>query len=94
MCRIDADDPTGDLGATRLAHHVIGDGAGLRFVGAVRNVVDSPGDDYSWPVPLAHFGIWTSDRAPSITGEWVSLVHDSSLRDRHWFPLAAEELRG
>ncbi|GLK17408.1 NUDIX hydrolase [Herbiconiux flava] len=84
---IERDDPSGQLGITALAEQITGDGSGLVFVGAVRNVVDSPSDDYAWPTPLAHFGVWTSESHPTVEGSWVSIGNDSPLRDRHWFPL-------
>lgn len=81
--RTDADDPDGSTAIRALAAELVGPRAPLAFVGAVRNVVDLP-DDYPWPTPLAHFGVWASTGAPITDGTWVAL---SDLRERHWHPL-------
>ncbi|MDT9592022.1 hypothetical protein RDV89_03020 [Nocardioides zeae] len=88
------DDPDGRRTASALARDLTGDDTGLRLVGFVRNTVpgeDDPSDDgYPWPVPHAHFSVWTldgglGDDAPS--GAWCDIGPGSSLASRHWFPL-------
>ncbi|KQZ23545.1 hypothetical protein [Microbacterium sp. Root553] len=80
-------DPTGESAIVELAAQVTGSRESLTFAGAVRNVVDSPRSDYSWPTPRAHFGVWMSEGDPVIEGSWVAVGGGSVLRDRHWFPL-------
>ncbi|MFF7293886.1 NUDIX hydrolase [Microbacterium sp. NPDC008134] len=82
--RTDADDPDGSLTIRALAAEVMGVDTELTFVGAVRNVVERSTNDYAWPTPLAHFGVWASPDAPLIDGTWVDLA---TLADRHWHPL-------
>lgn len=79
----DAGDRTGASAIRALAEEVVGSGV-VEFLGAVRNVVESPGDGYAWPTPLAHFGVWTTTDAPLIAGTWVDVA---ALRARHWHPL-------
>lgn len=82
------DDPDGAASITALADSVIGPASAPRYLGAVRNVVDSAGSDYPWPRPVAHFGIWESSHPPLVDGSWLSLQGRSSpLRERHWYPL-------
>lgn len=76
-------DADGSITIRALAEEVVGSGA-VDFLGAVRNVVDAPADDYAWPAPLAHFGVWTTTDAPLIAGTWVDVA---ALRARHWHPL-------
>lgn len=81
-------DPAGMTAVAELAREILGKEAPLRFVGAVRNVVESAAPAYDWPVPLAHFGVWTADYAPTVAGDWLALFGEGSvLRDRHWHPL-------
>jgi len=82
-----ADDPHGIAAIAQLAEQVTGRRSQLEFVGAVRNVVESPSDGYGWPTPLAHFGVWASEHAPIVEGSWQSIRDPSPLRERHWFPL-------
>ncbi|MDQ1130702.1 hypothetical protein [Microbacterium sp. SORGH_AS_0888] len=82
------DDPSGEFGIASLAEQMTGHETPLTFIGAVRNVVESPHRDYDWPTPHAYFGVWASDNAPIVEGTWVSIRDDPQLRDRHWFPLA------
>lgn len=83
-----AGDLDGSVAIRALVNQVVGRDAGFSFVGAVRNVVNSPQRGYDWPTPLAHFGVWASDGTPVIDGTWVSLKDEASvLRDRHWHPL-------
>ncbi|CAH0137828.1 hypothetical protein SRABI44_00399 [Microbacterium foliorum] len=84
---VGAEDPCGESAIVELAAQVTGSREPLTFTGAVRNVVDSPQDDYPWPTPHAHFGVWMSEGAPVIDGSWVAVGGGSALRDRHWFPL-------
>ncbi|ONI61825.1 hypothetical protein ALI44B_09545 [Leifsonia sp. ALI-44-B] len=84
---VEPNDPTGLIGITELAEQVTGHGTGLVFAGAVRNVVESRQDDYAWPTPHAHFGVWVSENMPTVEGAWVNISDDPQLRDRHWFPL-------
>ncbi|WP_311244034.1 NUDIX hydrolase [Microbacterium sp. WCS2018Hpa-23] len=84
---VGADDPCGEIAIADLADQVIGCRLPLTFTGAVRNVVDTPHDDYPWPTPHAHFGIWASESAPVVQGVWISIRGESPLRERHWFPL-------
>ncbi len=79
-----ANDLDGSVAIRALAAEVAGLGADLAFVGAVRNVVERPVDDYPWPTPLAHFGLWASPDAPIIDGTWIDLA---TLTERHWHPL-------
>lgn len=62
--------------------------AGLRLAGYVRNVVPAGVGDYPWPVPLAHFAVWTASGEPRVPGTWLPL-DGPALRERHWWPLAA-----
>ncbi|MFZ4895825.1 NUDIX hydrolase [Plantibacter sp. Mn2098] len=72
-----------------LVESVVGKDATVRFIGAVRNVVDAPEADYAWPTPLAHFGVWVSGGTPRIDGTWVDIQDElSPVRDRHWYPLS------
>jgi hypothetical protein len=88
MVVTESDDLSGALAIRGLANTVAGHTSEVRFIGAVRNVVDSASDGYAWPTPFAHFGVWASDDAPVIDGTWVSIEEDESvLRDRHWYPL-------
>ncbi len=87
MRHVGADDPSGMLAIADLAEQVTGRRSQLTFVGAVRNVVESPQDGYPWPTPHAYFGVWTSEAAPVVEGAWVGVGGESPLRDRHWFPL-------
>ncbi|XUK60446.1 hypothetical protein ABMA10_18800 [Plantibacter sp. RU18] len=87
MRLVGPNDPSGVFGIASLTEQITGYGTQLKFAGAVRNVVESPQDDYAWPTPHAHFGVWTSENAPIVEGTWVSIRDDSQLRDRHWFPL-------
>lgn len=82
--RTDAGDLDGVRTIAALAAEVVGAPAETRFLGAVRNVVERPVDDYPWPTPLAHFGVWASSDAPIVDGTWVDL---STLTERHWHPL-------
>lgn len=85
--RVGADDRDGSATIRALAAELVGPrAAAIAFAGAVRNVVDRPTDDYPWPTPLAHFGVWASTDAPISDGTWIAL---SDLRDRHWHPLLA-----
>lgn len=86
---VGADDPCGEAAITDLAEQVTGCRALLRFEGAVRNVVASLHDDYAWPTPHAHFGVWTSEASPVVQGSWVSIRRGSPLRERHWFLLVS-----
>jgi hypothetical protein len=84
--------PVPDLGDGRgvaedLAREVLGTAAGLRLVGYVRNVVTGGAETYPWPIPLAHFAVWTADGDPRMSGTWLPLG-GPELRDRHWWPLA------
>ena len=82
------DDLDGTVTVRELAQSITGEAIGLRFIGAVRNVVEAPADGYDWPVPVAHFGVWASDATPKAHGTWVRLDDDEhQLRDRHWYPL-------
>lgn len=81
-------DPDGASTAADLVVQVTGTTRQARFLGAVRNVVGAADDDYPWPAPLAHFGVWVTDAEPSVPGSWLSLEDPGTpLRDRHWFPL-------
>lgn len=80
------EDPDGKAAIRALADEVVGADADIRFLGAVRNVVDRRTPGYAWPVPLAHFGVWASDGPPIGNGAWIDV---SALRERHWHPLAA-----
>lgn len=86
---VPADDPDGAGTIRALADGLLGAGAVVRFLGAVRNVVGAPAPGYAWPAPLAHFGVWASDGAPGEDGSWVAL---SALQERHWYPLAEKPL--
>lgn len=84
----DSGDENGAAAIHSLADSVIGEGAAVHFVGAVRNVVHSSDAEYAWPTPFAHFGVWAADEAPLIDGTWVDITDGvSPLRDRHWYPL-------
>lgn len=87
---VGADDPAGATAVAALAQEVTAETSALRFVGAVRNVVESPTADYPWPTPHAHFGLWSSESDPLIEGSWVTVGRDSPLRTRHWYPLVAD----
>lgn len=81
-------DPDGAGTVTDLVTAVTGLEREARFLGAIRNVVGAGGDDYPWPQPLAHFGVWTVDAEPRIPGHWLRLdEQESPLQARHWFPL-------
>lgn len=82
--RVELDDPDGSATIRALAAEIIGLDAPLAFTGAVRNVVERRQDDYPWPIPRAHFGVWASADAPIVDGTWVALP---DLRERHWHPL-------
>lgn len=82
--RTDAGDADGSVTIRALAAQVVGGRADLAFVGVVRNVVERPVDDYPWPTPRAHFGVWASPDAPVVDGTWADL---STLTERHWHPL-------
>lgn len=84
---VGADDPCGEIAIADLAEQTTGCREPLMFTGAVRNVVGSPHDDYPWPTPHAHFGVWVSEAAPVVEGSWVGVGDGSVLRERHWFPL-------
>lgn len=60
-----------------------------RLLGFVRNVVDGPADDYPWPVPLAHFCVWTARGAePTPGARWLTPAEAAvELGERHWWPL-------
>ncbi|PYY39056.1 NUDIX hydrolase [Curtobacterium sp. MCPF17_046] len=82
------DDPDGAATVADLVLEVTGATHEARFLGAVRNIVDAADDDYPWPSPLAHFGVWIADAEPCVPGHWLSVEElGSPLRDRHWFPL-------
>jgi len=91
---VPADDPDGSATAARLAREVLGPGGPPVPVGFVRNVVPAPHEGYPWPVPLAHFTVWSAPGSPRVVGEWVTVCGDGSvLRDRHWRPLLAPAAR-
>ena len=83
----EANDLDGTVAIAALAQQITGTRSQLEFVGAVRNVVETPTDAYGWPTPLAHFGVWASERTPIVEGTWQSIRDPSPLRERHWFPL-------
>ena len=87
MPLVGQNDSSGVGAISGLAERITGSQTQLTFVGAVRNIVESPHDGYAWPTPRAHFGVWTSENAPVVDGTWVSVGEDSPLRDRHWFAL-------
>lgn len=85
-----AADPDGVTSIAALATSIIGPGRAPRYLGAVRNVVESGGPEYPWPQPVAHFGLWESDHPPLVDGRWLTLRgSDSLLRERHWYPLVS-----
>lgn len=86
------DDPDGALTAAGLAGDVLGSGARAVPVGFVRNVVDAPGAGYPWPVPLAHFTVWSAAGTPQVAGVWLDADEaGTALADRHWWPLVARD---
>ncbi|WP_138945629.1 NUDIX hydrolase [Plantibacter sp. M259] len=88
MLEAASDDVDGTATIRELAQSITGEAIGVRFIGAVRNVVEAPADGYDWPAPVAHFGVWASDATPKAHGTWVRLDDDEhQLRDRHWYPL-------
>lgn len=86
--RVAPGDPDGADALSSLTADTFSDHPAPRFLGAVRNTVSSPADDYEWPVPVAYFGVWTVDARPSVPGIWLN-EEDPELRDRHWYPLLA-----
>lgn len=82
------DDPDGRRTAGELARDVLEGVPRPAPVGFVRNVVTAPAPGYPWPVPLAHFSVWSAAGAPVRAGRWLD-VNDEALRERHWWPLAA-----
>ncbi|WP_292723760.1 NUDIX hydrolase [Microbacterium sp. 13-71-7] len=83
-------DPIGLKAILALSIDVTGSAEPPRWVGAVRNVVPDPSQDYGWPVPIAHFGVWQVENVPRIDGQWLDVKGEtSSLKERHWFPLIA-----
>ncbi len=78
MLVVEPGDLDGSSAIRLLADRIVGPGSEARFVGAVRNVVDSSAHGYDWPTPRAHFGVWVSDDVPVSDGTWVS------LRGRAW----------
>lgn len=88
MALTEAGDATGTAAIRALANHIVGPTAETHFLGAVRNTVDAPGPDYAWPVPVAHFGVWTSAGEPLVDGSWIPTGdRGSQLSSRHWYPL-------
>jgi len=82
-----AGDPSGVKTVRELCIEVTGGGP-LSFVGAVRNIVPDPPGDYAWPAPTAHFGVWQTERAPRIDGQWLDVRPATTvLSERHWYPL-------
>jgi hypothetical protein len=82
--RVHGDDPHGSATVRALALDLGINPESMAPLGFVRNVVSPPAPGYPWPMPLAHFSVWTSDELPTAPGRWVSA---SELRDRHWHPL-------
>ena len=69
---------------------MIGARCDLTFVGAVRNVVEREAPGYAWPVPHAHFGIWSATSGPTIDGVWLTVAGEASpLREKHWYPIVS-----
>ncbi|MGN6252875.1 MAG: hypothetical protein ACTHNS_13775 [Marmoricola sp.] len=60
------------------------------ILGYVRNVVETATTDYHWPVPIAHFVVWTAQVDRPATGRWLREddAH-TALSARHWWPLAS-----
>jgi hypothetical protein len=83
------DDLDGAAAIAELARRVVGAPVPLRYVGAVRNTVAVGADGYEWPTPVAAFGVWTTDAAPVVSGEWLRGGAGSMLAERHWYPLLA-----
>ena len=82
------DDLDGASAIRELADSILGPASAVRFIGAVRNVVERPQEGYPWPIPVAHFGVWVSNDAPIANGAWVKIDSDEPPpRDRHWYPL-------
>lgn len=87
---VPSSDPDGLATVRHLAAEVLGQPAEPALLGFVRNVVDVPDESYAWPVPLAHFSVWTADGKPVVDGSWVDAATSTSpLAERHWFPLLA-----
>ncbi|MFK4790139.1 NUDIX hydrolase [Microbacterium sp. ZW T5_56] len=82
--QVPVNDPHGSATVARLATELGIAPESLRPLGFVRNIVSPPALDYPWPMPLAHFAVWTSAEQPTGPGLWVA---ESELRDRHWYPL-------
>lgn len=85
---VPASDPDGRATVRRLAMEVVGHLTEPSLLGFVRNVVDATDEDYAWPLPLAHFSVWTVAGEPAVDGTWVDAATSTSpLAERHWFPL-------
>lgn len=86
--KVPSSDQDGIVTVRQLAFDVLGERASVTPVGFVRNVVLDPAGDYEWPVPFAHFTLWTADGEPVIAGTWIDTADfASALSDHHWFPL-------
>ncbi|NYI40265.1 hypothetical protein [Demequina lutea] len=86
--RTEVHDLDGTEAITLLQQEVTGVVGNARFVGSVRNLVETPTDDYEWPTPIAHFGVWEAGVQPMVPGHWLNPEEaESPLRDRHWYPL-------
>jgi hypothetical protein len=90
MRMVPPSDEDGAATARQLAFDVLEQRASVTPIGFVRNVVLDPLGDYEWPVPFAHFTLWTADGEPIVAGTWIEAGDSASaLSDRHWFPLVA-----
>lgn len=101
--QVQEQDPDGHTTILGLVRDIVGPSIAPRFVGAVRNTVGDTAvfinqttttlrpsvEKYEWPIPVAHFGVWTVDAPPKIAGTWLP-ASDHELRQRHWYPLLAD----
>lgn len=90
--RVPSSDRDGLATARRLTFDILGRWATVTPVGFVRNIVAESADDYEWPVPFAHFTVWSASGEPAADGTWVDAGEAASvLADRHWYPLIVSQ---
>ena len=83
-------------GVQELAAQIVGDPeAPVQCVGFVRNVVPTPDETYTHPVPHAGVPVFrvTIDAVPVVEGTWYTPeVARATLQERHWWPIVMHAL--